>query len=335
MLFFHKLPNCLKVWVIKRNLCSREMRLYEKGYPVTDEQRRWLTFGAVLFTQNIDSCRTLKSTYPQAAIKESISDWWDINNREEALETVWRLSAAEVHTPFADDVYRTLVRQGNVGLQAPMSLPHISWLENAYQRTAERMLDSLMDVYKAEKEQLSKNEIENPGDRNSAKQYIQDLVEKIDEILKRTDADSGNPLNAKDILMELGYTEEDIITEMNANMDYGLENYRAARKVLTKLGYTENELSRVRTTAAWDYGRTPKIARDSFLIGYITESEAWEFMKTAAESAEKLYSGWREYSAGYVLGRAIGYGNDSRDIYAALYYLLKNRHSPFNEIEFR
>jgi len=136
------------------------------------------------------------------------------------------------------------------------------------------------------------------------------------------------------VLIELGFDEDYIMAEMVANMDYGLEHYRNARKLLIELGYTEKELVGVRTTSAWDYGRTAVIARRSVHLGYIKEHEAWEFMKAAAENAEQVYSGWRDYLAGYVLGRAIGYGNDSRDMVVELKYLLNSRYSPLREIVF-
>ena len=54
-------------------------------------------------------------------------------------------------------------------------------------------------------------------------------------------------------------------------------------------------------------------------------------MQQAANNAAELYRSWRQYLAAYVIGRALGFGNSSGDIYKVLEYLLNNEESPFNK----
>ncbi len=111
--------------------------------------------------------------------------------------------------------------------------------------------------------------------------------------------------------------------------------YIPAKKMLIKLGYTEAELSKIDSLAAWDYGRTAYIARYSANVGYMQEEEAWQYIQAAAENAAKVYSSWREYLAAYILGRAIGYGDNSTDLYWHLNGLLSKPQSSFQELSFK
>jgi len=88
----------------------------------------------------------------------------------------------------------------------------------------------------------------------------------------------------------------------------GLLTYDTAKKQLIRIGYTEAELAQITTLAAWDYGRTAFVSRFSAHSKFITEDEAWTFIKAAAENAASTYDNWKQYLAAYVLGRCIAYG---------------------------
>ncbi len=118
-------------------------------------------------------------------------------------------------------------------------------------------------------------------------------------------------------------------------IERALRAFEQARKMLLKLGYTEAELAAVNTTAAWDFGRTAYIARYSANVGYLTEDEAWIYIKAAADNAAKIYNSWREYLAAYIIGRATGYGDNSSDLTEHLKFFIGNSKSPFNEIPFK
>jgi len=123
-------------------------------------------------------------------------------------------------------------------------------------------------------------------------------------------------------------------TKLAERINEVLGCYRTAKDILLSLGYTEAELSKVKSTIAWDSGRAVSVARYCAHAGYIDESEAWEFMRNASNLVIKLYSGWREYLAGYVFGRALGFNSDSTEIYSAIRYVLTHKNSPFNEVSY-
>ena len=126
-----------------------------------------------------------------------------------------------------------------------------------------------------------------------------------------------------------------IPAELFERLTRGLECYKGAKAVLINAGYTEQELMEINTLAAWDYGRTGFVARSSAHVGFLTEDEAWQFMKTAAENATERYESWREYVAAYIFGRAIGFGNDSSELYTTIYYLLSDNESPMRLLSFK
>lgn len=266
-------------------LNSSAMRNFETDNPVSAEQKRWLTFGAVLSTQNMESCRTFKIIADKSAVTEMISLAWSIQNREDALSTVKELSTANGHTPFADDVYKTLVQNGRLDPIHLENLNDILGLENAFKSTVKRLIDS--------------------------SEFPDEMTDEDQEMF-----------------------QEIVLSGLEERIDAGIESYKIATDLLIDLGYTERELSGIKSTAAWDLGRTGIVARWSVKTGYIEEYEALSFFKTAADNAVEIYNNWREYLAGYVLGRALGYCSDSTDIYVVLRYLLNYENSPFREVLF-
>jgi hypothetical protein len=114
-------------------LNSGEMQRFEVDNPVTDEQKRLLTCSAVLFTQNIESCRTFRIKAEKNKVFEMLASGWGIYNQEEALAITKDLSVAKRHTLFADDVYKTIVQKGFFAPLYPDDLHDITGLENAYQ----------------------------------------------------------------------------------------------------------------------------------------------------------------------------------------------------------
>lgn len=64
-------------------------------------------------------------------------------------------------------------------------------------------------------------------------------------------------------------------------------------------------LDQIKTVSAWDYDRLVTVSRWCYLAGYITESEAWEYIETAAQLGSEDYDSWEAYFAAVMLGRAI------------------------------
>jgi len=255
---------------IEEALNCTAIRLLEQGYPATDEQKRWLAFGAVLFTQNLESCKTFKVLSDAECIKEMLLTMWGIDSREEALLIAEGLSMAKQHTPFGNFVFKSLPENGQMG---PITRKDL---------------------------ELTEEDLRAPDDP---------------------------PLTSAEF--------EGTINSLIERINTGLISFTAASSLLVELGFWEDELFDIDSIAAWDYGRTSMIARFSAKAGYLEEHETWSFMKTAADNAVNDYYNWRQYIIGYILGRAIAYGNDSQDIKSTLYYLLTNPNSPFENVSFK
>lgn len=92
-------------------------------------------------------------------------------------------------------------------------------------------------------------------------------------------------------------------------------------------GITKDDLSQVNTIAAWDYSRAVHVIRMSLTCGYITESQAWNYLQRNANAASKTFRSWKSYYISFILGRAIAY--EDFDMYYALAgdELLSDSHS--------
>lgn len=84
---------------------------------------------------------------------------------------------------------------------------------------------------------------------------------------------------------------------------------------------------------SWDCGRYVNLCRKGTVVNYISEKEAWDFMKRFALKAQKTYSSWREYGLAYAVGRQYWQGLLTKD-YAdeqltLIKSLLVNENSPW------
>ena len=82
------------------------------------------------------------------------------------------------------------------------------------------------------------------------------------------------------------------------------------------------------TTLAWDMGRLVNVARWCFDLGYISEDEAWKYMETVYQEVQPVYASWREFAAGYLIGRAL-WSEMERDVVRIVAGLLKDADSPW------
>jgi len=126
-----------------------------------------------------------------------------------------------------------------------------------------------------------------------------------------------------------------VVQNLFTRIGAGLQCYVSAKKTLIDLGYTEEALSAITSVAAWDYGRCGFVARYSANAGYLSEDEAWAFMKGAATNASRVYSSWHEYMAAYILGRAIAFEDDSSELYRTMKFLLFDEESPYRAVPFK
>jgi len=72
---------------------------------------------------------------------------------------------------------------------------------------------------------------------------------------------------------------------------------------------------------AWDLERIGLLARILSHVGYITEDEAYEWLKKAGKLAAKTFKSWEEYAVSLILGRALHLGL-TEELFAMTYDLL-------------
>ncbi|MGG4551216.1 DUF1266 domain-containing protein [Paenibacillus humicus] len=114
------------------------------------------------------------------------------------------------------------------------------------------------------------------------------------------------------------------------------ECYESAKsELIKKLSFAESDFTRLDTIAAWDYDRAVNIARWSFIVGYITEEQAWGYIGRAADAASLVFDSWKDYFISFALGRAIAYEGDIYDILWNGKELLEEKDSIWHEFSIK
>ena len=90
-----------------------------------------------------------------------------------------------------------------------------------------------------------------------------------------------------------------------------LNNLEETLPALIEGGFVESRaaLSDV-SVIAWDMGRLVNITRCCYDCKYISEETAWEYIFEARKKSVVDYANWKDFSAGYVVGRAMWGGNN-------------------------
>ncbi|MCL2221516.1 MAG: DUF1266 domain-containing protein [Oscillospiraceae bacterium] len=291
---------------LSRHLTSPEMRMFENDNAVSAEQQWMLAFGAFIPTTNRESVRVFALGESGLAAERLLRSGWSIEDRESALAQINRLIEADGQSPVADDMFRTLILAEGVN---PIS--------------ETEFFDGIVNgTLPADYQEGLANVI-----RASRSRAVRDFNELNEE----------NGVTLDDFDDE--YAEEIIAASLAAEfflrIHRGIEaNIGAFDLLINLLGFTEEELLSLPTLAAWDYGRVAMLARYSVAAGFLEEEEVWGFMQIAAERASETYSSWREFTAAYILGRALAFGNSSWDLFYTLDFLLNHPESSFQTIDF-
>ena len=280
-----------------RLLTSDEMRAFEAENAVTAEQERYLAFGAFVPTNNQESVRVFALGESGNHAQRILGNSWSVTDHESAMEQLERLSIADGQSPVGDDIFHNLILNGQLEPLDPIEL----FMTNFD-------MSSLEQVYRS----------------------ATSRAERMDDEFELLFAMVGAPEEERDEVFELF-----VLMQFTDRVNRGLEAYQIAKNMLIEsFGFTEEELLNIETLAAWDYGRTAIIARYGVAAGFLEEEVAWEHLKKAADNATEAYSSWREFTAAYILGRAIAFGNPSIDIHDTLEFLLNHPESAFQRIDF-
>lgn len=110
------------------------------------------------------------------------------------------------------------------------------------------------------------------------------------------------------------------------------ECYESAQEaMMKKLSFTKSDFDQVDTIAAWDFDRAVNVARWSYIVGYITEEQAWGYITRAADAGSHFFQSWKNYFMSFAFGRAIAYEGDIYDIIWNGKELLNEKDSIWNE----
>jgi len=273
------------------------MRAFEAEHAVTAEQARYLAFGAFVLTNNRESIRVFALGESGDHAERLLRNSWSVTDHASALDQLERLSSADGQSPIADDIFHTFVRAGNLEPIDEMELIFFGI-----------DLTGLENVY------------------GNATRRAERMTDEFELLM----ATLGATKEERDEVFEFF-----VLMLLADRVNQGLEAYLGARAMLIdSFGFTEEELLNIPTLAAWDYGRAAIIARYGVAAGYLDEAVAWEHLQRAAERAAETYSGWREFTAAHILGRALAFGNPSLDFRDAVDFLLNHPESPFQDVEF-
>jgi len=61
--------------------------------------------------------------------------------------------------------------------------------------------------------------------------------------------------------------------------------------------------SRANSLVAWDYGRYIMLCRWGYMVGFLTEDEAWARIMPAARRIQSSFQSWPEFGTDYLVGR--------------------------------
>ena len=284
--------------LLVRALTSDEMRAFEAEHAVTAEQERYLAFGAFVPTNNQESIRVFAMGESGNHAVRILANSWSVTDQESALVQLENLSGGRGQSPVADDIFHTLVLNGRFE-----PLDAIELFMTGFD------FAGLEHVYRS----------------------AVSRAERMEDEFELLFAMVGAPEEDREEVFELF-----VFMQFADRINRGLEAYQGAMALLMEsFGFTEEELLSIPTLAAWDYGRTAIIARYGYAAGYVEEDVAWAHLKIAADSAAQTYSSWREFTAAYILGRALAFGNPSADTRDTLDFLLNHPESAFQNIAFR
>jgi hypothetical protein len=130
---------------------------------------------------------------------------------------------------------------------------------------------------------------------NSINQYIGGLNQQWE---------IKNEIEAKETLNDLLLLQRS--SEFDSIFFQATKELANIQKDISKgLGLDLNRVVRVKSTYAWDICRAVSLAKWCYWVGYITESEMWDFMKKASEIATRKGENWTDYTISFLLGRTI------------------------------
>ncbi|MBU6952828.1 DUF1266 domain-containing protein [Hahella sp. HN01] len=167
------------------------------------------------------------------------------------------------------------------------------------------------------------------GSEVATPESVQAWKEGLQEWWSVTDRDSL--LETLDFLLEGGHragfdklreqvmplTAEQYKAAWEANEDEAL---RANMKIIRRFSNALGEAG----IASWDIARYISLCRWGYLVGMMSEEEAWERILHASRAVQSMYHSWRQMGLGYVVGRMY-WQSDASDEHMTKFFNLLRR----------
>ena len=110
-----------------------------------------------------------------------------------------------------------------------------------------------------------------------------------------------------------------------------VEDYEATVSAITEvLELPMSYIEKCETLYAWDLERIGYLARLFAHVGYITEAEAWDWMKKAGAKIKETFTCWEDYIVSILIGRGFAMGL-AEEPFAVAYDLLTDSRSFLDE----
>jgi len=286
----------------------------EEANAVTPDQRMWLAFGAPMAYKYKESARIFKllpDDYGEAKdlqpLMDRINNSWLVTNTEEAKAMIESNIACECNAHVAKEIFTKFIANHEKRDEPEFG----KYLHENFFVTNDDIKDlsGLEANYKAA--------IKNSANTLDWHLITNDITDE-EEIEEKADEFALKTLKA---------------TITGGVKSYGDVIYRLTNPPVENHRHPLNETYGISNFAAYDLGCVAYMARTCAAVGYITEEEAWDYIKKAAEAASRIYSNWHEYVAAYSLGEALinGHIDSGREAAKMNAYLIGHKNSPLND----
>lgn len=276
-----------------------------KGGGLSNDQQRALNVGAILSGSNCDFCDSLQTSKAVAkkTIEEILARDWEIHSGEEALERLEALKAAG-HRHMCNIILKNASKLFGPGAQAAVDPRSI------YDQTGFSLLDKRILTEYADEVALAEKHIDLLEDVLNASSF--EDIKRYQDLFK-----DEREFSLCIQIFQRFYEQCQIYVSRIANLEQTLP-------VLQEdglMGPDLSELERIDITA-WDMGRMVNVARYSYDLGYISESQAWEYIFWAERESSSHYADWASFGKAYIIGRSL-WGGKNMNLYDAMTTLKK------------
>jgi len=303
------LSAIFRKWMTKGVNPLNKFHKNPKGGTLTPAEQLALNVGAILAEFNHDFYDSLETSKPgvKKVIENILAEWWEINSSEDAIKTLENLKK-NGHR----QIFNSILEDAATLLSPTYQFEN---RQQVYDHVGFKVLDREIQEEYADAITLLGRHIDKLFNASSEEEVTQ-----IRELF-------GN-----DEMFSICVQIYNMLADKYDGYVRYINNLKQTLPELNKHGYAGNisEFMRVDATA-WDMGRLVNVARYSYDCGYITASQAWEYVFHAQKISASCYADWASFGKAYIIGRAMwgGEGLSLSVMMDTVKKLLKNAKSPW------